>query len=262
MPQSVANALLRRNLIIRPGPETRFPQETLNLYLNILQQSGRSIADKRVMIFGYGGHLTIACGLLQAGAGHVVACDKYVTLDENASYNLLSKYPNFLVNDGNQVKPQPEHITLLHADIRQAASHGTIAPFDIIFSTSVFEHLDNVDGITQALAALTAPAGLQLHYIDLSDHYFKYPFEMLTYSEQVWNAWLNPGSNLNRYRVEGYSKIFHKYFNEVVITILDRAPEKFVQVQHRIRPEFLTGNLEIDSATLVQVLAASPRKTN
>ena len=83
---------------------------------------------------------------------------------------------------------------------------------DLVLSTSVYEHLDDVDGITQALAKLTAPDGAQLHFVDLRDHYFKYPFEMLKFSEAVWRNFLNPTSNLNRFRLPDYRRIFEKLF--------------------------------------------------
>jgi len=68
-----------------------------------------------------------------------------------------------------------------------------------------------VEGITRALARLTRPGGMHLHYVDMRDHFFKYPFEMLTYSKQTWQSWLNPTSNLNRYRIPDYRRAFEAW---------------------------------------------------
>ena len=68
------------------------------------------------------------------------------------------------------------------------------------------------DGITHALAGLTAAGGLNIHFVDLRDHFFRYPFEMLHYSEAAWRRWLNPTSNHNRYRVWDYRRVFEAAF--------------------------------------------------
>jgi len=131
---------------------------------------------------------------------------------------------------------------------------GSLQPVDLVLSNSVYEHLSDVDQITKALARLTKTAGVQLHFVDLRDHYFKFPFEMLTYSEKTWRNWLNPTSNLNRNRLLDYQKIFERYFNQVDISVLERDLDSYHKVEHRIRSEFLTGNPEIDSVTLIQFL--------
>jgi len=125
----------------------------------------------------------------------------------------------------------------------------------------VYEHLDQVERITQALATLTKPTGCQVHFIDLRDHYFKYPFEMLAYSESAWQKWLNPGSNLNRYRYTDYKQAFQNHFKEVRLEVLERDLEKFERARQQIRPEFLTGDPAIDAVTLLQVYAAGPIQT-
>jgi hypothetical protein len=120
--------------------------------------------------------------------------------------------------------------------------------------------LDGVDGITAALAKLTSPTGIHLHFVDLRDHYFKYPFEMLAYSENLWRNFLNPTSNLNRFRLTNYRDVFKTYFQKVDITVLKRQRDEFRLVRSRIRPEFLTGDEAEDSVTLIHVFAESPKR--
>jgi len=173
---------------------------------------------------------------------------------------LLPKYSDYLLVENDEVTPRPEHITLRHGDIRDAKFQADIPAVDLVLSTSVYEHLADVDGITSALAKLTAPHGVHLHFVDLRDHYFKYPFEMLAYSEAAWKNFLNPTSNLNRYRVPSYQRIFENYFEQVKINILARQEDEFKQASHRIRSEFLTGDLSIDSTTLIQLFAETPMR--
>ncbi len=169
-----------------------------------------------------------------------------------------SMMPIFFLEDGRP-RPQPEHMTLLQADIRDVHPSAEMQPVDLVISSSVYEHLEDVDGITRALAALTQPDGLQIHYVDLRDHFFKYPFEMLAYSESTWRGWLNPTSNHNRFRLWDYRRVFEKYFGKVEIQTLKRDEAAFEKARPRLRPEFVSGNLQDDSVTLVLIIAAEPR---
>lgn len=259
MPESVARFLLKRRWIIRPGLESSDPFAAVEQYNTGLSAYGKSITGKRVLVFGYGGRFAVGVELLRKGAAHVVLCDHFVLLDAERNLELLPDYSEYLVADAGGIKPRSEFITLLHGDIREESIQKQIAEVDYILSTSVYEHLDDVDGITCALAKLTAPNGTHLHFVDLRDHYFKYPFEMLAFSEGVWRNFLNPTSNLNRFRLTNYREVFDTYFGKVNITVLNRQEDEFRTARLHIRPEFLTGDDAVDSVTLIHVFAESPR---
>jgi hypothetical protein len=116
-----------------------------------------------------------------------------------------------------------------------------------------------VPGITKALAKLTAPQGIHLHFVDLRDHFFKYPFEMLKFSESVWKNFLNPTSNLNRYRLNDYKRVFEANFGSVQFTVIERLDAEFRKAQNKIRPEFKTGDEAVDAVTLIHVIARQPK---
>lgn len=160
-------------------------------------------------MFGYGGRFAVGAELLKQGASHIVLCDHHVLLDRERNLKLLFPYMAIILCC-KMVKrrPKPEYITLLHGDIREESIRSQIPEVDFVLSTSVFEHLDDVDGITNAIAKLTASEGCQVHFVDLRDHYFKQPFEMLTFSEKGMERFPNPTSNLNRFRVPAYNNIF------------------------------------------------------
>jgi hypothetical protein len=253
MPEAVARFLLKRRWIIRPGLESSDPSAAVDQYIKALSAYGRSVQGKQVLVFGYGGRFAVGVELLRQGASHVVLCDHFVLMDRERNLELLPDYGDYLVIENNDVKPRPEFITLLHGDIRDDSIQKQISHVDYVLSTSVYEHLDDVDGITSALANLTAAQGAHLHFVDLRDHYFKYPFEMLTFSEGVWKNFLNPTSNLNRFRLANYQKVFDSYFQKVDILILNRQEDEFRNTRSRIRPEFLTGNDVMDSVTLISI---------
>ena len=259
LPASVTRFLLRRRWIIRPGLETRAPVQAVDRYQAELHRLGRDWSGQRVLVFGYGGFFGVAVELLRRGAAHVVLCDRYARPDaaRNAALARNPAYAAFFAATGPAPRPRPEAVTLVHDDIRAAAHR--LPPVDIVLSSSVYEHLDDVDGITAALARLTRPTGVHIHFVDLRDHFFKYPFEMLTYSERVWRAWLNPGSNLNRWRVPQYETAFRRHFAQVQVRILARDPDAFRRARPRIRTEFLTGDEHLDAATEIVIVAQQPR---
>jgi SAM-dependent methyltransferase len=228
-------------------------------YVEALGARGEALTGKRVLLFGYGGRFDVGIGLLEAGAAHVVLCEKYAPPDDEHNSTLLAAYPGYLEERDGKPRPRPERMTLLQADIREVQPSPEIPAFDYVFTSSVYEHLEDVDGITCALAALTKPGGLHVHYVDLRDHFFKYPFEMLTFSEKVWRGWLNPTSNHNRFRLRDYRRVFEKYFADVHIDVLERNEAAFERVRARVRGEFVTGNLQDDSVTLILVTASRPK---
>jgi hypothetical protein len=127
-----------------------------------------------------------------------------------------------------------------------------------VLSNSVLEHVEDV-GLTVAdLARVTTPGGQHFHFIDLRDHLFRYPFEMLCYSEKAWRRFLNPGSNLNRLRVWDYERVFSSYFAPVTVQVRASDLPAFRRTRKRIRPEFLSGNESRDAITYILLRATLP----
>lgn len=260
LPERLTRFLLLHSIVIRAGLETSEPAAAAGRYIEILKARGETLNGKRVMVFGYGGRFDMGLALLEAGAAHVVLCEKYAPPDDEHNAALLPAHARYLMLENGRPRPRPEHMTLLQADIRDVHPSAALPPYDYVFSSSVYEHLDDVDGITCALAGLTKPGGLQIHFVDLRDHFFKYPFEMLSYSEGIWRGWLNPTSNHNRFRLWHYREVFEKYFEKVRVDVLERDEPAFQKARPRIRPEFLSGNVQDDSVTLILVMAEQPRQ--
>ncbi len=259
LPESGARFLLRQGWIIRPGLETCAPLEAVQRYQDALAGLNCSLKGSRVLILGYGGKFALGCELLKRGAGHVVLTEKEGFINHRANLSLLPDYSKYLKMENGKVLPDPQYVTLLHGDIREIANRGTIPAADFVFSNSVYEHLGDVEGITAAITRLSKPDAAHIHFVDLRDHFFKFPFEMLCYSSDTWQRWLNPTSNHNRYRTGDYKRVFEKYFQRVEITVLDRDLAAFEHTKGRIRPEFLTGDDKIDSVTLIKITAVSPK---
>ena len=253
LPGKFIRFLLLRGWVIRPGLETRSPAQAAERYRADLAEAGVDLQNKTILVFGYGGRFSLGIELLRLGAAHVVLVDKFAPPDDAYNSGLLPVNEKYLQVQQGRVIPHPAWMTLIEADIRSPEVRAALPRVDIVVSSSVYEHLDDVEGVTKALAAVTE--GIQLHYVDLRDHYFKYPFEMLCYSEKIWYGWLNPTSNHNRYRLWDYQDVFGAYFDDVEITILERDEAAFNAVRTRVRPEFQRGDLAQDSVTRIKVVA-------
>jgi hypothetical protein len=197
-------------------------------------------------------------GILKAGAAHVILCDKYAPPDEQHNQRMFALEERYFLVESQGVRPRSEWMTLVEADIRDVYASAELEPVDIVISSSVYEHLEDVEGITRALAGLTKPDGIHIHYVDLRDHFFKYPFEMLRFSERTWRTWLNPSSNHNRYRLWDYRRVFQSCFRHVDIEVLSREEDAFRKVLPHLRPEFVSGNMDEDAVGNIQVVATGP----
>ena len=258
LPEKLVRFLLLRNLIIQAGIETNDPHAAVQRYIDILSERGLSLSGKRVMVFGYGGRFDIGFALLKEGASHVVLCDKYAPPDEAHNQHLFMQEGKYFALQKDGLRPRGEWMTLIETDIRNTLLHETLESVDIVISSCVYEHLDDVEGITQALARLTKPDGLHIHYVDLRDHFFKYPFEMLRFSESTWRRWLNPSSHHNRYRLWNYRSVFESCFRHVEIKVLQHDEKAFRELLPYIRPEFISGNMDEDTAGLIRVITSGP----
>jgi SAM-dependent methyltransferase len=258
LPEKMVRTLLLRNIIIHPGLETDKPSAAVQRYADVLSERRLSFQGKRVLVFGYGGRFDIGFGLLKEGATHVILCDKYAPPDEAHNRQMFASEEKYFLSENKGLRPRPEWITLLEADIRDVQVTKQFESVDFVISSSVYEHLDDVEGITHALAKLTKSDGIHIHYVDLRDHFFKYPFEMLRFSENTWRTWLNPSTNHNRYRLWNYRAAFKECFEQVEITALTREEEAFRKLLPRIRPEFISGNIEEDTVGVILIIASKP----
>jgi hypothetical protein len=166
----------------------------------------------------------------------------------------------FLRIEGNRAVPDPEWITIIHEDLCRCES-VECKPVDLILSSSVFEHILSPEATTKSLIPWTDPLGCHLHFIDLRDHYFKFPFEMLCYSEETWRRFLNPSSNHNRLRAWDFERIFSLHFKEIEMAVIENDVDAFRKTRPRIDEKYISGDENIDSATKILIEASHPLST-
>ena len=258
IPDNISQFLLHRNIILKPGFETFCPQYSLNLYTEELNKYGKTFKNSIVVDFGYGGYFCNAALFLTEGARHVYLIDKYAKPDHNKNIMLVKDYSQYFHAEGQQCIPDPKYITVIDDDIIDCCDD---IKADIVLSSSVFEHIftEELERVIHSLMKITNPDGINIHFIDIRDHYFKYPFHMLCYSEKTWKRFLNPKGNLNRLRLPDYNKAFSKYFENIGYNI-ERNKEELNKIKYKIKKDFLTGNDETDSVMTFIISALNPKE--
>jgi SAM-dependent methyltransferase len=250
--------LLLHSIVIKPGLETVDPHGAVGRYRESLQARQTDVIGKRILVFGYGGRFDTGVELLEAGAGFVALCDRFARPDDRHNAGLMTRYGAYMGPGERAPRPNPQVMQLVEADVRALPAPEEGARFDLVLSNSVYEHVEDAAGVTRALAAWTKPSGLHIHFVDLRDHFFEYPFEMLKFSEPTWRRLLNPTSNHNRLRLWEYRTIFEAHFGHVDIDVLARDQAAFERALPGLRPEFVSGNPAEDSVTLIRIAAWQP----
>lgn len=251
---------MRHGIGVQAGLETRDAQAAVHRYLDALARWELGVQGARVLILGYGGYFGVAVELLRHGAAHVVLLDPYASMKRRRNLALVREAEPYLLVENGEAKPNPALITLVHETVESYQMRGAVA-VDLVLSSSVYEHLEYPREVTQSLAALTSSSGVHVHFIDLRDHFFSCPFEMLCYSERVWRRFLNPPSNLNRLRIWDYETIFGEVFERYELEIAESALGAFRQARSRIDPLFISGDENRDAATEILIRAARPRRS-
>lgn len=256
MPEPAVAWLRSQRMFMIPGLETREPALAVERYVEHLARRGASLQEKRVMILGYGGSFGVGIGLLRRGARHVTLVDPFVAPERQKNERYLTKAPEYVREVEGEIRPDPDRMMVRSVDACALAANEE-AEFDLILSSSVLEHVTELERLVGCLRELTVEDGAGLHIVDLRDHFFKHPFEMLCHSRRVWQGLLEPPTRLNRVRLWEYEELFEADFARVEIEILESDPESLARVEHRIRPEYLSGDRVQDAATKIAIFSST-----
>ncbi len=248
-PQAVVDLLLDRGVYLKPGRDTSDPEGVARSYAALTAARGRPLTGRTVCVLGYGGGLGVGLHLLEQGAGRVILQDPFAPVRTARNRALPDALrAKYLRGD----TPDPDRITLVHERIEAYAARHP-ASVDVVVSSSVLEHVDDVPSLIAATRRLTAADGLGVHVIDLRDHFFKHPFEMLCYDARTWARWLDASNHLNRLRLPDHERAFRASFAHVEVTRVDHLRDAFRAARARIRPEFLTGDEDVDALATARI---------
>jgi SAM-dependent methyltransferase len=171
-----------------------------------LTQRGWTFRGKHILELGSGRYARFALRLLASGASRVTLIDLYaVPLSAPAHRKLLLEDCARLKLNFDDVLSR---ITVVQGDIAGLIPPRPSQRVDMVISHSVLEHTRDPLVVLTSCLHWMLPGGLTCHIIDLRDHNlrFRYPFEMLTFSDRLWARCLDLGGgfHLNRWRAPEY----------------------------------------------------------
>lgn len=205
------------------------PRPIVDLYLKYADMKSLSMAGKKVLEIGSGSTNSVGYELMgRCDLAHYWGYEPYACFKENADVilrdRISKKYENW---DESKIK----RLTTLGAIPDNSA--------DVILSKSVLEHVYDLDYLFAQLQRILKTDGWMIHYVDYRDHFFKYPYHFLRYSESTWNRFLNPGS-LPRWRVYDHTDAFTKQGCEVETLYSERDDDWFQRIKNDLHPDFKT----------------------
>ena len=145
--------ILRMGVGLEAGLETREPGAAADLYEAAVAKLGLNWPGRRVMIFGYGGNPALGIELLNRGAKSMVMLDPYAK--PRVDWHELYKDLQF----------ERRHLS------QYVQAGGSV---DVVLSWSVLEHVRDPAATVGNMASVCRPSGIQVHFVDLRDHIFRY----------------------------------------------------------------------------------------
>jgi SAM-dependent methyltransferase len=252
LPMAIPRALSAWLPGFRANAGTRSSARVLELYDKWLapRLGAEWLKGRRILEVGIGATNSSAYEATARGATLAVAFEPFVGLDEKLDAELLAECAQRHGLETNVIAAKVQRTTSLDlvADDR----------IDLVLSNSVLEHVSDMDALTRDLQRVLAPGGSMLHLVDYRDHFFRYPYHHLLWSDAVWNRWLNPG-DLPRWRIRDHVECFERHGFQVEILRAAPVAAEFEKVRNRIHPRFKDYD-ESALSTAFGVLLVTPRQ--
>lgn len=186
-------------------------------------------AGRRVLEVGIGATNSSAYEIAARGAVSAIAFEPFVPLDSATDATLLAECAARHDIPAATIAARVARHTSL-----DSLADGSI---DLILSNSVLEHVADLDALTHDLHRVLSPTGAMLHLVDYRDHFFRYPYHHLLWSEEVWQRWLNPG-DLPRWRIRDHVECFERHGLRVEVLRASPLAAEFEKIRTRIHPHF------------------------
>lgn len=282
MPEPLAHKFLSR----RSTPVEELYRERLSCtyrYLEGMVAAGFDKTDGQTkrkswvaLEAGTGLYNPLAAPLMLAGITKFILLEPFVNADFNVErfqsrfrtfIELAEADPAFPLNRivrGNQIFPA----TLTEESAGKPTVSVTTrfwedtglsdASIDLLLSASVLEHLRNPKAVISESARILKPGGFTINVVDMRDHFFRYPLEMLNYPEWAWELLTTRagGSGYqNRWRLSQWIKEFDTAgFHTVCIpnlTIPAAQLERLRPNFHKDYAQLPVEDLQVLHATLI-----------
>ena len=232
----------------------------LDLYRGALHESvcSNDLEEKVVLEFGGGKSNWVGLGFLALGFQKLICIERFLDrfniesmrdkeqrIKEYLNEIQLSPTAESAFTEAGNAWTVNEKILLHKQDICKTGLDSESV--DLVVSSSVLEHVDAVEASFRELRRILKRGGLMIHFIDLRDHFFAFPLEMLKYSERCWRRYLNPkgGFGQNRMRWHEYIALTEKNNFKVVLAQTELFDENILEIERRyFADEYKTGKRE------------------
>ena len=204
--------------------------------------------DRRILEVGIGATNSSAYEVAARGAAAAIAFEPFVPLDSPTDAALLAECATRHQQPATSIAAKVQRLTDL-ASVPDAS-------LDLILSNSVLEHVGDMTTLANDLRRILAPSGAMLHLVDYRDHFFRFPYHHLLWSEDTWQRWLNPG-DLPRWRIRDHIDAFERAGLRVEVLRASPLADEFSKVRDRIHPHF-ARYAEPDLAAAFGILFITP----
>jgi len=220
------------------------PAPIVDAYQRLLRAGGIDLLDgKRRAVVELGCGAANGTGYEWAArfGGKWTGVEPFAPLDPGLDTKLFERvhmcYPHVIFENVQRIKTLAEL---------------TDASVDCIVSNSVLEHVTDPLSLFMECYRVLTPDGIMLHRVDYRDHFFKYPFQFLTFPQKVWDNLLNPG-DLPRHRLDDHLQALTRAGFHVEVLEYERDTDGFSAVAPFLAPPFAGRNpdmLAVTSAAL------------
>ena len=169
-----------------------------------------------------------SCYMLVAhGARHAVSFEPFRPLDSGRDAKQLADVSTACKWDETALSARVSRVTTIGVLPDEA--------FDTVLSLAVLEHVTDMTLLANDLWRVLKPGGVMLHIVDYRDHFFRYPYHHLLWSDKTWERWLDPG-DLPRWRISDHVSFFTKRGFSTRILKSSVIESEFVKIESRIHP--------------------------
>jgi SAM-dependent methyltransferase len=218
------------------------PVQIVDLYWKYCLYAGINPVGKTILEIGAGRTNGTAYEITARG-GYCAAFDPSTPLDrkkdEEIFNHILKRHPHLDKESASRIN-----------DLRDLPASSV----DLVLSHSVLEHVVDMDDLLKQLNRVIHSKGSMIHVVDYRDHFFKYPFHFLKFSEPVWYRFLDPG-DLTRARVGDHIGVFRAHGFKLDILEREMNVPAIMKIKRHIHRDFRDHSLE-DLATSSAVLLA------
>lgn len=227
------------------------PVPIIDSYFKYCSKIGITLLNQSILEVGTGATNGTGYEIIgRMGGAHYWGYEPFAALNLELDHQILSDVENRFPQKEKSLSNKVCRVKNM-TEIRDKS-------IDIVFSNAVLEHVTDLASLLFELHRVLKDDGSMIHLVDYRDHFFKYPYHFLKFSEKVWNSLLNPG-DLPRYRLYHHVEAFDKHGFSVTIIEKKNDDRTFSKIENKIHPEFQHGKKDLTAVTYA-VLAVKKSK--